>query len=97
VAARPVSEWVVSETDAGTRLDKFLAAADRIGSRGKVVTALERGKVFLNEVECTLADASTRLVVEDVVRVWMDRPGSATRRPGRTNQARSTSSSKTTR
>jgi len=82
VAARPVSEWVVSETDAGTRLDKFLAAADRIGSRGKVVTALERGKVFLNEVECTLADASTRLVVEDVVRVWMDRPGSATRRPG---------------
>ena len=82
MAARPVSEWVVSETDAGTRLDKFLAAADRIGSRGKVVTALERGKVFLNEVECTLADASTRLVVEDVVRVWMDRPGSATRRPG---------------
>ena len=75
-------EWTVSEADAGTRLDKFLAAPDRVGSRAKVVTALERGKVFLNEVECTLADASKRLVSGDVVRVWMDRPGSATRRPG---------------
>jgi 23S rRNA pseudouridine1911/1915/1917 synthase len=75
-------EWTIAASDAGTRLDKFLAAPDRLGSRAKVVTALERGKVFLNEVECTLADASTRLVVEDVVRVWMDRPGSATRRPG---------------
>jgi len=47
-----------------------------------VAAALERGKVFLNEVECALADAATRLVSGDVVRVWMDRPGSATRRPG---------------
>jgi len=47
-----------------------------------VVTALERGKVFLNEVECGVPDASKRLVAGDVVRVWMDRPGSATRRPG---------------
>jgi 23S rRNA pseudouridine1911/1915/1917 synthase len=47
-----------------------------------VVTALERGKVFLNEVECGIPDASKRLVADDVVRVWMDRPGSATRRPG---------------
>jgi 23S rRNA pseudouridine1911/1915/1917 synthase len=75
-------EWTIAATEAGTRLDKFLAAPERIGSRGKVVTALERGKVFLNEVECTLADASKRLVVDDVVRLWMDRPGSATRRPG---------------
>jgi 23S rRNA pseudouridine1911/1915/1917 synthase len=75
-------EWTIAEADAGTRLDKFLAAPDRVGSRAKVVTALERGKVFLNDVECTLADASKRLVSGDVVRVWMDRPGSATRRPG---------------
>ena len=75
-------EWTVAAADAGTRLDKFLAAAGRIGSRGKVATALERGKVFLNEVECTLSDASKRLVADDAVRVWMDRPGSATRRPG---------------
>ena len=75
-------EWIIVATDAGTRLDKFLAAADRIGSRAKVAAALERGKVFLNEVECTVSDAATRLVAGDVVRVWMDRPGSASRRPG---------------
>ncbi|HEV8398052.1 MAG TPA: RluA family pseudouridine synthase [Vicinamibacterales bacterium] len=75
-------QWTIAASDAGTRLDKFLAAPDRLGSRAKVVTALERGKVFLNEVECTLADASTRLVADDLVRLWIDRPGSATRRPG---------------
>jgi 23S rRNA pseudouridine1911/1915/1917 synthase len=74
--------WKIADADAGTRLDKFLAAPDRLGSRGKVTTALERGKVFLNEIECVLADAATRLVEGDVVRVWMDRPGSASRRPG---------------
>jgi 23S rRNA pseudouridine1911/1915/1917 synthase len=76
------TEWTIGAADAGARLDKFLAAPDRLGSRSKVVTALERGKVFLNEVECGIPDASKRLVADDVVRVWMDRPGSATRRPG---------------
>ena len=33
-------------------------------------------------MECSTPDAATRLVAGDVVRVWMDRPGSATRRPG---------------
>jgi 23S rRNA pseudouridine1911/1915/1917 synthase len=75
-------EWTIAQADAGTRLDKFLAAPDRVGSRAKVVTALERGKVFLNDVECAVGDASKRLVADDVVSVWMDRPGSATRRPG---------------
>jgi len=75
-------KWTIAQADAGTRLDKFLAAPDRVGSRAKVVTALERGKVFLNDVECAVGDASKRLVADDVVRVWMDRPGSATRRPG---------------
>ena len=74
--------WTIAEGDAGTRLDKFLAAADRLGSRAKVATALERGKVFLNEVESGIADAGVKLVAGDVVRVWMDRPGSATRQPG---------------
>ena len=67
--------------DAGARLDKFLAAADRLGSRGRAVTALERGKIFLNGDEMTLEDAGRRLVAGDVVRVWMDRPGSARRAP----------------
>ena len=61
--------WTIAAADAGARLDKFLAAADRLGSRAKVTSALERGKVFLNEVECTLSDASKRLVADDAVRV----------------------------
>ena len=76
------SEWTVTGPDAGLRLDRFLASPERIGSRAKVATAIERGKVFLNDVEATLADAAVRLIAGDVVRVWMDRPGSATRRPG---------------
>jgi 23S rRNA pseudouridine1911/1915/1917 synthase len=75
-------EWTIAAADAGTRLDKFLAAPGRLGSRAKVTAALERGKVFLNEVECAIGDGSKRLVPDDVLRVWMDRPGSAARRPG---------------
>ena len=59
------------------RLDKFLAGAGRLGSRAKAVAALERGKVFLNDVEAGLADAARRLERADQVRVWIDRPGSA--------------------
>jgi len=43
------------------------------------VAALERGKIFVNGGEMTLDDAARRLVAGDVVRVWMDRPGSARR------------------
>ena len=64
------------------RLDKFLASADRLGSRKRVATALERGKVFVNDVEVGIAEASRRLRAGDVIRVWMDRPGSARRRSG---------------
>ena len=81
VRSRP--EWTVDEHEAGLRLDKFLAAAERLGSRARVTAALERGKVFLNEVEGRSSDAGVKLVAGDVVRLWMDRPGSATRQPGR--------------
>ena len=64
------------------RLDKFLAAADRLGSRSRVATALQRGKVFLNDEEATPAQASHRLVRGDVVRLWADRPGSSKARLG---------------
>jgi 23S rRNA pseudouridine1911/1915/1917 synthase len=74
-------EWIVAGDDAGLRLDKFLAAADRAGSRPKAATALERGKVFVNDREMTLADAAARVKAGDLVRLWMDRPGSAKRRP----------------
>jgi 23S rRNA pseudouridine1911/1915/1917 synthase len=69
--------WVIGPESAGTRLDKFLAAAGRIGSHGRAARALERGKVFLNGREAQTVDAATRLATGDAVRVWMDRPGSA--------------------
>jgi 23S rRNA pseudouridine1911/1915/1917 synthase len=74
------SEWTIPLHDAGIRLDKFLAGPDRLGSRRRALEALERGKVFLNEVEATVSQAAVRLADGDVVRLWIDRPGSAKRR-----------------
>ena len=73
----PDHEWLVSPTDGGTRLDKFLAAPQRLGSRAKAFAALERGKVFVNGRETGPGDAARRLDGGESVRVWMDRPGSA--------------------
>jgi 23S rRNA pseudouridine1911/1915/1917 synthase len=73
--------WRVTTADAGTRLDKFLAGAGRLGSRSRVVTALDRGRVFVNDVESSMADAASRVNAGDDVCVWMDRPGTARRRP----------------
>jgi len=74
--------WTVTTEEAGTRLDKFLAHSDRLGSRSRAAAAIDRGKVYLNANLAT--DGSTRLAQNDVVRVWMDKPGSARRptRPG---------------
>jgi 23S rRNA pseudouridine1911/1915/1917 synthase len=73
--------WTVGPDAAGIRLDKFLAAADRLRSRAKAAAALARGKVYLNENEASADDASRPLVPGDTVRVWIDRPGSAAARP----------------
>jgi len=73
--------WIAGDADSGVRLDKFLAAAERLGSRGKAVAALERGKIFVNDEEAGIADAARRLAPGDAVRVWVDRPGSAKARP----------------
>jgi 23S rRNA pseudouridine1911/1915/1917 synthase len=72
--------WTIGPTDDGVRLDKYLAAPERLGSRAKAASALERGKVFLDNREASVADAATRLSAGAVVHVWMDRPGSAKRR-----------------
>src|SRR5262245_5835897 len=72
--------WQVSKSESGLRLDKWLAAADRLGSRSKALSAIERGKVFVNDVEQTVAGAARRLQAGETVRLWMDRPGSAERR-----------------
>jgi 23S rRNA pseudouridine1911/1915/1917 synthase len=73
--------WIVDVGEAQTRLDKFLASPDRLGSRARALDALERGKVYLNGEEGSVADAARRLVTGDAVRLWIDRPGSSRRRP----------------
>ena len=70
--------------EAGVRLDKYLAAPGRLGSRAKAFAGLERGKVFLDGGEAGAADAATTLAAGQVVRVWMDRPGSARARRAQT-------------
>lgn len=75
--------WTVDGRDTGVRLDKFLAHRERLQSHSRAATALERGKVFLNDEEVSLADRSRRLAAGDRIRVWMDRPGTAHRRGGR--------------
>ena len=74
-------QWRVEGSEAGVRLDKYLADPDRLHSRARASAALERGKVFVNDVEAALADAGRLLRAGDNVRVWMDRPGSARTRP----------------
>ena len=75
--------WTVGADEAGLRLDKFLAASGRMGSRTRASAALERGKVFVNDQEAGAPAAATRLAAGDVVRLWLDRPGSAKRPPSR--------------
>jgi 23S rRNA pseudouridine1911/1915/1917 synthase len=75
------TEWTAGADASATRLDKFLAARERLGSRARAVPAIARGKVFVNGVEAGADAAGTRLHAGDVVRVWMDRPGTAKRRP----------------
>jgi 23S rRNA pseudouridine1911/1915/1917 synthase len=70
-------EWIVSAREAGTRLDKFLAAADRVGSRAKAFAAIERRKVFVDDREASPTDAAVLLREGQRIRIWQDRPGSA--------------------
>jgi 23S rRNA pseudouridine1911/1915/1917 synthase len=72
-------EWTVEQ--AGQRLDKFLAAPERLGSRSRAASALERGKIFLNGHEAGLPDAARVLAAGDTVRIWVDRPGTAKAQP----------------
>ncbi len=69
--------WTVDRTDAGMRLDAWLAARTEIGSRGRARAALECGKVFLNGTELVFSDAGRPVGEGDRVGYWPDRPGSA--------------------
>ena len=71
------ARWIVSSDEQGVRLDRFLAAAERVGSRARVRAALDRGQVFVNDVEASSKDAAAALTAGDAVRLWLDRPGSA--------------------
>jgi 23S rRNA pseudouridine1911/1915/1917 synthase len=75
-------QWIVSSEEQALRLDRFLAAKDRLGSRGRVREAIDRGQVFVNNVETSAKDAGSRLAPGDSVRVWIDRPGSSKRKGG---------------
>lgn len=76
--------WAVGPDEAGQRLDKYLAAANRAGSRSRASDALARGRVFIDGEEVD-ASGGARLVREGQrVRLWTDRPGSAAR-PVRTS------------
>jgi len=69
--------WTVAREAAGIRLDKFLAADERLGSRTRAAAAIQRGKVFLNDREAAQQDAAVKLTAGDRVRVWIDRPGTS--------------------
>ena len=75
-------QWIVTSEEQGLRLDRFLSTPGRLDSRGRVRQALDRGQVFLNDVEASARDAGARLTPGDIVKVWIDRPGSG-RRKGR--------------
>src|SRR5262249_1413167 len=57
----PMSQWTVRPDEAGVRLDKYLAAPTRAGSRARATAALDRGKIFLNDREMSPRDAAVRV------------------------------------
>jgi 23S rRNA pseudouridine1911/1915/1917 synthase len=77
------AHWVVDDAAKGERLDKFLAAPTRVGSRTRAVDALARGRIFVNDDEASPTDAGRRLAAGDRIRFWPDRPGSARKKTPR--------------
>jgi 23S rRNA pseudouridine1911/1915/1917 synthase len=75
-----IPQWIVSSEEQGLRLDRFLATPGRLASRSRVRTAIERGQVFINGVETSARDGGARLESGDIVKVWIDRPGSSKRK-----------------
>lgn len=72
-----MQEWPIGAADIGLRLDAWLARRAEGGSRRRVTTWIERGKVFLNGQAVEMAAAGHRLAAGDRVGLWLDRPGSA--------------------
>jgi len=62
------TRWTIEENAAGERLDRYLADRERLGSRSRAFTAIERGKVFYVEgatrdVSALLHDRMTETVL----------------------------------
>ncbi len=69
--------WIVSDDQAGARIDAWLAKRPEVGSRPRAREWIERGKVFVNGAEVTFDRAGGRLRAGDEVAIWEDRPGSS--------------------
>jgi len=70
-------EWIVEHTDAGMRLDKWLASRTEAGSRGRAAKWLAAGKVSLNGEPADAPQGARALAAGDRVGLWLDRPGSS--------------------
>jgi hypothetical protein len=73
-SSTPMPQWTVARDEVGVRLDKYLAAPDRLGSRTRAVDALARGKIFLNDREVArLTPAPVWLKPTSSASGWIDR------------------------
>ena len=73
-----MKEWTITEEDAGSRLDAWLARRREVQSRGRATEWIARGKVFLNGQPVDVSAAGRRIRGGDQVGLWIDRPGSST-------------------
>jgi 23S rRNA pseudouridine1911/1915/1917 synthase len=71
------TRWIVSDDEAGARIDAWLARRREVGSRARAREWIERGKVFLNTREVTFDRGGERVRAGDEIAVWVDRPGSS--------------------
>jgi 23S rRNA pseudouridine1911/1915/1917 synthase len=75
---------VVEPEAAGWRLDRWLAEPARLGSRRRAREALARGQILIDATNLSAEDGARRLQGGEQVRLWIDKPGSASqpiRRP----------------
>ena len=72
-------EWIVGSDEAGERLDRWLAAPDRLGSRKRAAEALERGKVSVGGATLGVRDGGRLLAGGERIELWIDKPGTGRR------------------
>ena len=78
----------IDDSAAGERLDRWLAAPERLGSRKRAADALARGKISIDGTELGVRDGGRILVAGERVRIWIDRPGSGKGNKGLAERAR---------